>query len=165
MLTREDLDMWLDLLIESRGWRSMGDQSRGMFLDQLNKYNPDPDKFGDYCAQMLDAERCQFNDIIRHFKQQYHERLKQKALPQADIKADFQCDGFVRFVRMGCELRQARQNGESYPCADSPGQTISPDFHKLWQRPLTQADRDYANQRRRDFQDGASVIELGGGHD
>ena len=164
MLTREDFDMWLNMLIEARGWRNMGDESRDIFLDQLNKYNPTLEDFGDYCAKIIDADYCQPNDLVRHFKERHHEQLKQKALPQSNVKADVYCDGFIRFVRMGRELRADRAKGERYPCAEYPSTAIPSDFHELWQRPLTQADRDYADQRRRDLQEGASVIGLGGGH-
>lgn len=164
MLTREDLDMWLDLLIESRGWRSMGDQSRSIFLDQLNKYKPDPDKFGDHCAQMLDAERCQPNDIIRHFKLQYLESCRhlQLAPSSKPTRPTNGCDEHIRCLRAMRELREALATGKSYPMAAKPGQRPSAEWTELWQRPLTDEDRDLVNSGENPLQ--SMMAALGGGH-
>ena len=167
MLTREDFDMWLNMLIEARGWRNMGDESRDIFLDQLNRYNPTLEDFGDYCAKIIDADYCQPNDLVRHFKKQYHEQVKQKALPAgAAPAADIHSDEFVRFVRMGRELRQAVAQGKSYPCGDWPSTQISPEFSALWSRPLTEEDYAYAEQRRQAKHMRVMDIDIpvGGGH-
>ncbi len=140
MLGREDFDLWLDMLIPARGWQKMSDQSRDVFLDQLNKYKPSAQEFGDYCAKILDAERCQPNDIIKHFKQQHVENARQKLLSPVQVNSDRQSDEFIRFQRFCRELRHALSQGESYPSEKL-------EFKQVWRRELTDEDRQYSDQR------------------
>ena len=142
MIDPELFNSMIDMLTEVHNyWKSMGPQTRGLMLSQLNSYSVSEKEFGDFCLTVMGQANLQPADIVGHFKNQHVERFRQKALPEPKVNPDMQSDEFVRFLRMNRQLQAALRHGKSYP-------TNKLEFKRLWQEPLTEEDRDYASERK-----------------
>ncbi|MEM9263891.1 MAG: hypothetical protein AAGA46_00020 [Cyanobacteria bacterium P01_F01_bin.13] len=142
MITKELFDPMIDMLAQTHVyWKPMGEISRGAMIKLLNQYGAEEQEFGEFCLKMMGEENLSPSDIVGHFKQQHIARSRQRALPQGEVKANIQCEEFIRFVRINRELKAALDKGKTHP-------TDKTEFHQLWQRPLTDEDRAYAEQRR-----------------
>lgn len=152
-------DMMNMLSTQHQYWKPLDEFSRKAMLGRLNKFGVDTQEFGNYCLDVMGHKGLERADIVDFFKQKYLEDSHLKALPQAKVRADVQSEEFVRFVRMNRELRAALAKGKAYP-------TDKAEFHGLWQRSLTETDREYAEQRResRRLQVMGVDIPIGGGH-
>lgn len=152
-------DMMTMLASQHQYWRPLDEFSRKAMLSRLDKFGVVTQEFGDYCLNVMGHKGLERADIVDYFKQQYLEKSHLKALPETKVNADVQSEEFIRFVRMNRELRSALAKGKAYPVGKA-------EFHELWQRPLTESDREHAEQRResRRLQVMDIDIPVGGGH-
>ncbi len=159
MISVDLFDAMMQALEDVHHWRPMGDVAKNAMIKQLNKYGVDEQDFGEHCLKVLGTDRLQRANIVEYFQALYLQDSRQKALPEASVSPDIQSDEFIRFVRMNRDLRAALAQGKTYP-------TDKAEFHELWRRPLTEADREDAAQRResRRLQVMGIEIPVGGTH-